>query len=59
MMMRAVCVCQSLRVIFYKRYVVCFRVDLVHFEQNSVLVRVMLHHVIVHLNSDADGLVGQ
>lgn len=30
-----------------------FGIDLVHLEQNCVFVRVVLHHVVVHLDGDA------
>lgn len=40
-------------VVLYQCNVVRLSVNLVHLQKDSVLVRVMLHHVIVHLYCDA------
>lgn len=40
-------------VVLHQCNVVRFSVNLVHLEENGVLVRVVLHHVVVHLYCDA------
>lgn len=41
-----------------ERYVVRLLVDLMHFQQHRVLIAIELHHVVVHLNSDAEEATG-
>ena len=40
-------------VVLDQRNVVCFLVYLVHFEKHRVFVRIVLHHIIIHLNGNS------